>query len=125
MPISRADVLNTVLERAFAVLGPEQGAIFLKGADGKLFRAAERQSSVSAGPLLVSSRLAEEVTVKGAAALEGDIAVELLVVGAVDDTRAPFAELLEDAVIERACLRRAYPEQADGTIVLREPQDER
>lgn len=53
LPISRADVLNTVLERAFAVLGPEQGAIFLKGADGKLFRAAERQSSVSAGPLLV------------------------------------------------------------------------
>jgi phosphoserine phosphatase RsbU/P len=68
-PISREDLLQMVLDRAFAVLQPEDAAVFLRAEDGELFRAAERHSSRSAGPLLVSRRLAEEVTIKGAAAL--------------------------------------------------------
>lgn len=68
-PITRANLLQMVLDRAFAVLHPEQAAIFLTGADGELRRAAERTSASASGPLLVSRRLAEEVTVKGAAAL--------------------------------------------------------
>ena len=68
-PISRDELLQLILDRAFAVLKPEQGAIFLKGADGQLTRAAERRSAGASGSLLVSRHLAEEVTVKGAAAL--------------------------------------------------------
>jgi phosphoserine phosphatase RsbU/P len=68
-PISRDELLQLILDRAFAVLKPEQGAIFLKGAEGQLTRAAERRSAGASGSLLVSRHLAEEVTVKGAAAL--------------------------------------------------------
>lgn len=68
-PISRGDLLDMILDRAFEVLKPEHGVIFLRGADGELYQAAERRSPKSTGPLLVSRRLAEEVTVKGAAAL--------------------------------------------------------
>jgi hypothetical protein len=68
-PIARADLLRLVLDRAFAVLQPEHAAIFLKGADGELYQAAEQKSASATGALLVSRRLAEEVTVKGAAAL--------------------------------------------------------
>jgi serine phosphatase RsbU (regulator of sigma subunit) len=75
-PISRDDLLKIVLERAFAILEPEHGAVFLKKGDGTLFRAAERHSVVAKGPLLVSSRLADEVMVKGAAALVLDARVD-------------------------------------------------
>lgn len=71
-PVSREDLLQIVLERAFAILQPEHGAIFLEKTDGTLFRAAERQAEAATVPLLVSSRLAEEVMVKGAAALVFD-----------------------------------------------------
>lgn len=70
--VSREDLLQIVLERAFAILQPEHGAVFLEKADGTLFRAAERHAEAATVPLLVSSRLAEEVMVKGAAALVFD-----------------------------------------------------
>jgi serine phosphatase RsbU (regulator of sigma subunit) len=75
-PTSRDDLLEIVLERAFAILEPEHGAVFLKKGDGTLFRAAERHSVLSLSPLLVSSRLAGEVMVKGAAALVLDARVD-------------------------------------------------
>jgi len=68
-PISREELLQMILDRAFAVLQPEHAAIHLRGADGQLYQAAERRSPRSSGTLLVSRRLADEVTVKGAAAL--------------------------------------------------------
>jgi serine phosphatase RsbU (regulator of sigma subunit) len=75
-PISREELLQLILDRAFAVLEPEDAAVFLKGANGELHRAAERRSARSSGALLVSRRLAEEVTVKGAAALVLDAQVD-------------------------------------------------
>jgi sigma-B regulation protein RsbU (phosphoserine phosphatase) len=75
-PISRAELLDLILERAFEVLQPEDAAIFLRGADGELYKAAERRSPNSSSPLLVSRRLAEEVTVKGAAALVLDAQID-------------------------------------------------
>jgi sigma-B regulation protein RsbU (phosphoserine phosphatase) len=68
-PISRAELLEMILDRAFEVLKPEDAAIFLRGDDGELYEAAQRRSPRSTGPLLLSRRLAEEVTVKGDAAL--------------------------------------------------------
>ncbi len=75
-PISRDDLLRLILDRAFAALEPEDGAVFLKAADGTLEKAAERRSPRSPGPLLVSRRLAEEVAGKGAAALVLDARVD-------------------------------------------------
>ncbi len=72
-PIAREDLLEMLLEQAFSVLQPEQGAIFLKKPDGTLERAAERTSSAAAGPMLVSRRLADEVVGKGSAALVLDV----------------------------------------------------
>ena len=68
-PISRDELLQMILDRAFAVLKPEQAALFLVGPDGELANAAERRSPGASGSLLVSRHLAHEVTVKGAAAL--------------------------------------------------------
>jgi len=53
-----------ILDRAFAVLGPEYGAVFLLGPSGELTRAAERRSPGASGTLLISRRLADEVTVR-------------------------------------------------------------
>jgi phosphoserine phosphatase RsbU/P len=71
-PISREKLLQLILDRAFAFLQPDHAAIFLKRPDGELYQAAERRSPQSKDALLVSRRLAEEVTVKGAAALVFD-----------------------------------------------------
>jgi sigma-B regulation protein RsbU (phosphoserine phosphatase) len=99
-PVSRDGLLDTVLERAFAILGPDHGAVFLKKADGTLFRAAERHASVSIVPLLVSSRLADEVIGKGAAALVFDArederfasAVSIVSSGARSIVAAPLSD---------------------------------
>jgi phosphoserine phosphatase RsbU/P len=68
-PVSRDALLQIVLDHAFATLQPEYAAVFLLTPGGELARAAERRSSTASGALLISRRLAEEVTVKGAAAL--------------------------------------------------------
>ncbi len=81
-PISRTELLDLILDRAFEVLQPEDAAIFLRGSDGELYKAAERQSPQSTGRLLVSRRLAEEVTVKGAAALVLDAQLDARFSGA-------------------------------------------
>ena len=99
-PISRDELLAIVIDRAFAVLEPEHGAVFLRNADGSLSRAAERHSIMSAFPLLVSSRLAEEVMVKGAAALVLDAQVDkrfaaadsIMVSGASSIIAAPLSD---------------------------------
>ena len=100
-PISRVDLLQIVLDRAFAILEPEQGAVFLTGAGGELVRAAERRSPFSTDPLLISSRLAEEVTVKGAAALVLDARVDERFAGAdsivASGVRSIVAAPLQDA----------------------------
>jgi sigma-B regulation protein RsbU (phosphoserine phosphatase) len=100
VPVSRDGLLETVLERAFAILGPDHGAVFLKRVDGTLFRAAERHASVSTVPLLVSSRLADEVMGKGAAALVFDArederfasAVSIVSSGARSIVAAPLSD---------------------------------
>ena len=75
-PISRADLLELILDRTFDALRPEDAAVFLRNDEGRLYRAAERRSPNARGPLLVSRRLAEEVTDKGAAALVLDAAAD-------------------------------------------------
>jgi len=71
-PISRETLLQLILDRAFVLLRPDHAAIFLKRPGGELYQAAERRSPQSTGEMLMSRRLADEVAVKGAAALVFD-----------------------------------------------------
>ncbi len=81
-PISRTELLDLILDRAFDVLKPEDAAIFLRGTDGELYKAAERRAPRSTGRLLISRRLADEVAVKGAAALVLDAQIDERFAGA-------------------------------------------
>jgi serine phosphatase RsbU (regulator of sigma subunit) len=71
-PITLEAVLDLVLDRAFAHLRPEEAAIFLRGSDGSLRRAASRQAAGEKEEPLFSRSLAHEVVNKGVAALVMD-----------------------------------------------------
>jgi serine phosphatase RsbU (regulator of sigma subunit) len=75
-PITLEGLLDLVLDRAFAHLRPEEGAIFLRGPDGSLRRAASRQAPGETGEPLFSRRLVQEVVEKGVAALVTDAAMD-------------------------------------------------
>ncbi len=70
--LSLEEVLELILDRAFAELRPEEGAIFLKDPAGELRRAASRRLQGATGDFLYSRKLATEVTEKGLAALVMD-----------------------------------------------------
>ena len=71
-PITLEALLELILERVFVQLSPDEGAVFLRGPDGALARAALRQGRGVTGEPLYSRRLAQEVTEKGVAALVTD-----------------------------------------------------
>jgi serine phosphatase RsbU (regulator of sigma subunit) len=75
-PITLEGLVNLVLDRAFAHLQPEEGAIFLRGEDGALHRAGVRQAPSVKGEPLFSRRLVEEVVEKGVAALVTDASLD-------------------------------------------------
>jgi sigma-B regulation protein RsbU (phosphoserine phosphatase) len=99
-PVSSEDLLRIILDRVFAVLKPEQAAIFLRGPDRELYKAAERRAPRSSGSTLISRRLEEEVANKGAAALVLDAqaderfasAQSVLVSGVRSILAAPLAD---------------------------------
>lgn len=63
------ELLELVLDRAFAQLGPEEAVVFLKTAEGKLERAASRRMPHARGEFLYSRSLEHEVAEKAQAAL--------------------------------------------------------
>jgi len=71
-PITLEALLELVLDRAFAHLHPDEGAIFLRRPDGSLERPASRQGPGVRGEPLFSRRLVQEVIDKGVAALVTD-----------------------------------------------------
>ena len=75
-PIKLEALLDLILDRAFAHLSPEEGAIFLKRQDGGFDRAASRRAPGVTGEYLYSRRLAQEVTGKGVAALVADASLD-------------------------------------------------
>ena len=75
-PITLPDLLQLVLDRAFAQLLPEEGAVFLKREDGGFERAAARRAPGAGGDYLYSRRLAQEVTEKKLAALVVDASLD-------------------------------------------------
>jgi serine phosphatase RsbU (regulator of sigma subunit) len=75
-PITLEGLIDLVLDRAFAHLHPEEGAVFLRGEDGSLHRAGTRQTPGLKGDPLFSRRLVEEVVEKGVAALVTDASLD-------------------------------------------------
>ena len=75
-PITLEALVDLILDRAFAHLHPEEGALFLRRSDGSLERAGSRQAPGTRGELLFSRRLVQEVIDKGVAALVTDAAFD-------------------------------------------------
>jgi sigma-B regulation protein RsbU (phosphoserine phosphatase) len=75
-PITLEALLEMILERAFAHLQPDEGAVFLRKGDGSFETAASRRLPGATGELLYSRRLAQEVAGKGLAALVTDTGVD-------------------------------------------------
>lgn len=71
-PINLRDLLELVLDRAFADLRPEEGVILLRRGDGEFEQVASRRVPGVAGGFLYSRSLIREVTEKGLAALVVD-----------------------------------------------------
>ena len=88
--IALDELLDLILDRVFDHLRPEKGAIYLKDADGGLFRAASRPIGLTDDQFTLSTSLCREVVEKGMAALVHDVEV--------DDR---FAEAAEPARVGR------------------------
>jgi len=67
--ISLTELLELILDRAFAHLRPEEAVIFLKRPDGEFERSASRRLPGVSGDFLYSRSLVAEVAEKGLAAL--------------------------------------------------------
>ena len=91
-PITREALLELVLERAFAHLRPDEGAIFLRRPDGSLERPATRQAPGVRGEPLFSRRLVQEVIDKGVAALVTDASARRAVRGGREHRAVRHAE---------------------------------
>lgn len=68
-PLSLEELLEAILDRTFAHLGPEEAVIFLKKPHGGLERAAGRRLPSARGDFFYSRSLESEVAEKGQAAL--------------------------------------------------------
>lgn len=75
-PITLEALLELILERAFAHLQPDEGAVFLRKSDGGFEAAASRRIPGATGELMYSRRLAAEVAGKGMAALVTDAGID-------------------------------------------------
>ena len=104
------DLLELILDRAFDNLRPEEGTIFLKGADGEYYRAASRSIKGDNSKTLYSRNLVLQVVEKGQAAL---------VLDTTADERFNQAESLLDAGVRSLVAAPLLdPAGALGLIVL-------
>ena len=108
--ISLDELFELILDRAFSLLFPEEGVIFLKNAQGDFYRAASRRNPGAGGDFLYSRRLVEEVTQKGLAALVQD---------ASTDERFSSAEsMMSSGVRSLIAAPLLEPDGCPGMIVL-------
>jgi sigma-B regulation protein RsbU (phosphoserine phosphatase) len=99
-PIASDQLVALVLDRAFAALHPERGAIWLRDATGELVVAAQHNVPGKHGPVIASRNLIEEVIAKGNAALVFDAetdqrfaeAASLMVAGVKSLIAAPLLD---------------------------------
>jgi serine phosphatase RsbU (regulator of sigma subunit) len=126
-PITLEALVELVLDRAFAHLRPEEGAVFLRDAAGALARAAIRRAPGATGEPLYSRALAQEVTEKGVAALVTDASLDQRFANAesivVSGVRSLIAAPLLDAegclgMIVLTAKGRLHPFQEDDLQLL-------
>jgi serine phosphatase RsbU (regulator of sigma subunit) len=99
-PLELEELFELILERAFSLLKPEEGAIFLQAPSGEYERAASRSRPGLEGPALYSRNLVEKVAEKGMAALvldaqqdeDFDEAASILGSGVRSIVAAPLAD---------------------------------
>lgn len=108
--ITLDELLDLILERAFAELRPEQGAVFLKDESGGFTCAAGRALGAQEVEKLCSRHLVREVVEKGHAALVTDTLIDDRFQGAVSLLDAGVRSLLAAPLLS--------PEGALGMIVL-------
>ena len=72
-PMSREELFELILERAFTHLRAEEGVIFLEDDDGNFYRAATQRKRQMTGDYIYSRRLINIVAKQGMAALVHDV----------------------------------------------------
>jgi serine phosphatase RsbU (regulator of sigma subunit) len=126
-PITLPALLDLILDRVFAHLKPEEGAVFLRDGQGALKRVAIRRARGITGEPLYSRRLAQEVTEKGVAALVTDASLDERFAKAesiaVSGVRSLLAAPLLDSegclgMIVLSAKSRLYPFQEDDLELL-------
>lgn len=126
-PITTEALLDLILDRVFAQLHPEEGAVFLRDGKGDLARAAIRRAPGLTGEPLYSRALAREVTDNGQAALVTDAGADRRFANAesivVSGVRSLLAAPLLDAegclgMIVLSSKGRLHPFQEDDLELL-------
>jgi serine phosphatase RsbU (regulator of sigma subunit) len=110
LAIPLEDLLELILDRAFDNLRPEEGTIFLKGADGEYYQAASRSVKGEGSRTLYSSNLVQQVVEKGQAALVLDTTA--------DERFNQAMSLLDAGVRSLVAAPLLDPSGALGMIVL-------
>jgi serine phosphatase RsbU (regulator of sigma subunit) len=108
--IALDELLELILDRAFDSLTPEEGTIFLKGADGEYYRAATRSIKSAKTPSLYSRNLVQQVVEKGQAALVLDTTA--------DERFNQAMSLLDAGIRSLVAAPLLDPKGALGMIVL-------
>jgi serine phosphatase RsbU (regulator of sigma subunit) len=104
------ELLDTILDRTFDHLGPQQGVIYLKDPDDQLYRAASRPVTAQDSEFVDSQSLTREVLEKGMAALVHDLRV--------DDRFAEAKSLLDSGVRSLVAAPLMHSTGVVGMIVL-------
>ena len=108
--IELGQLLELILDQAFDHLQPEEGAIFLRGADGEYSRVASRRREGVADDYLYSRTLVREVSEKGLAALVLD--------AQTDERFADAVSILDSGVRSLMAAPLSYAEGSLGMIAL-------
>jgi serine phosphatase RsbU (regulator of sigma subunit) len=108
--ISLNELLELILDRAFADLRPEEGVIFLKDEAGEFYRAATRSVPGLSGDSLYSRKLLREVTEKGLAALVMDASKDERFAGSESLVSAGVRSIIAAPLLD--------PEGCPGMIAL-------
>jgi serine phosphatase RsbU (regulator of sigma subunit) len=109
-PLTLPELLEAVLDRTFAHLGPEEAVIFLKTPFGGIERAASRRLPTARGDFFHSRSLETEVAEKGQAAL---------VLDAQTDARFAAAESILSSGVRSLMAAPLFDSQGiQGMIVL-------
>lgn len=109
-PITQGELLELILDRAFAHLRPEEGAIYLRADDGSFQRVASRSAQGPGHTPFYSTNLLREVAEKGMAALVLDVAADERFAGAASILGAGMRSLVAAPLLD--------PEGSLGMLVL-------